>query len=186
MVLLLQTGSAAGRGAALATAAGLAVARASHVALAALGLAALLKASPLAFEAVRFCGAAYLVWLGIGILRAGSPVPGTATFSSRRDASCLRAFRRGLLTNILNPKSLLFCSVLLPQFIRTGQENVADQFLLLGAILVGVGLAFDIAYATAGAALGRLGVRFPLVETTQRWAFSMILIGFGLRLALGT
>lgn len=184
MVLILQTGATAGRGPALATAAGLAIARAAHVTLAALGLAALLTASPMTFEVVRFAGAAYLVWLGIEILRARSVLPDSDEAPKPEGAhSHKSALYRGLLTNILNPKALLFCSVLLPQFIRPGQESVAWQFLLLGVILVAVGLAFDLVYASVGMILGRWIARRPMVQALQRWTFAVILIGFGVRLA---
>ncbi|MBB4020081.1 threonine/homoserine/homoserine lactone efflux protein [Gemmobacter caeni] len=185
MVLILQTGATGGRGPAIATAAGLALARAAHVTLAALGLAALLTTSPMTFEVVRFAGATYLIWLGIQILRARSLLPeATATQTPSRAHSCGSCFYQGLLTNILNPKALLFCSVLLPQFVHAGPESMAGQFLLLGVILVSVGLAFDLVYASAGFVLGRWIARRPLVQTLQRWVFATMLIGFGLRLAL--
>lgn len=69
MILLLQTGARQGKGAALATAVGLGIARGCHVALAALGLAALFKAAPWTFDVVRLAGAAYLLWIGIQCLR---------------------------------------------------------------------------------------------------------------------
>lgn len=94
------------------------------------------------------------------------------------------AARRGFLTNLLNPKALLFCSVLLPQFIRPEQGSVPGQFLVLGAILVGIGLSFDFAYAGAGMLLSRWFARHPLVEFFQRWIFASLLIGFGMPLAL--
>jgi threonine/homoserine/homoserine lactone efflux protein len=184
MVLILQTGALQGRVHALSTAVGLALARAAHVTLAALGLAALLRTAPLAFEIVRFAGAVYLVWLGVAILRARAlTTESTSTPTNERTHSYLAAARRGLLTNISNPKALLFCSVLLPQFIRPELASVSAQFLLLGAILVGVGIAFDLVYASAGAVLGRWIARHPIVQILQRWAFATLLIGFGLRLA---
>ncbi|WP_312594342.1 LysE family translocator, partial [Staphylococcus aureus] len=70
MILLLQTGATEGRAHAIATALGLAAARVIHVALAAFGLATLLRASPVAFDVMRYAGMAYLVWMGIGILRS--------------------------------------------------------------------------------------------------------------------
>lgn len=186
MVLILQTSALSGRTHAFAVAAGLAAARATHVGLAAVGLAALLQAAPTLFDLVRLAGAAYLVWIGIGMLRAAD---------LWREAGSLRAagarrswtasLRRGLLTNLLNPKALLFCSVLLPQFIRADDGNAAGQFLMLGAILVAVGLVFDLAYAGLGAALGRWMARHPLVQRLKKWIFACALIGFGLRLALG-
>ena len=185
MVLILQTGLLRGRRHALAVAAGLAVARATHVLLAAAGLAALLRTMPAAFDVVRIAGAAYLMWLGVSILRSASLVsdlPGPATSDDGR--SSMRAALRGLLTNLLNPKALLFCSVLLPQFVRPESGSVPGQFALLGAILVAIGLMFDIVYAGAGATLSRWAGRSPLAQRLQRWAFATLLLGFGLRLAL--
>lgn len=185
MVLILQTGTLQGRAQALAVAIGLALARAAHVFLAAIGLAALLRTAPWAFEIVRVVGAAYLIWLGVGIVRTRSLSSRGVVMSVRDDRrSGSASVRRGFLTNLLNPKALLFCSVLLPQFIRLEQGSVPGQFLLFGAILVGVGLVFDLAYASAGMLLNRLFVRHPLVEVFQRWTFALLLMGFGVHLAL--
>ncbi len=184
MVLILQTSTLQGRSHALATACGLALARALHVALAALGLAALLRGAPLVFEIVRFAGAAYLAWLGITILVTRSHVVSGETQTRDRRVSYRAAASRGLLTNLLNPKALLFCSVLLPQFVQVGEGSAAGQFLLLGAILVGLGLTFDLIYAGTGLLLVRHIARRPAIGTLQRWTFATLLVLFGLRLAL--
>ncbi|QJP16471.1 LysE family translocator [Starkeya sp. ORNL1] len=184
MILLLQTGASQGRARALATAIGLAAARAAHVALAGLGLAALLRTAPVAFDIVRVAGAAYLIWLGIGILRAPSLLPDESGGPADRPRSHASAVMRGLLTNLLNPKALLFCSVLLPQFIRPEHGSVGAQFLLLGAILVTVGIAFDVLYAFTGSTLGNWLARHRLAKLAQRWGFAALLIGFGTRLAI--
>ncbi|MDI3390965.1 LysE family translocator [Pseudomonas sp. V98_8] len=182
MILLLQTGARHGKGAALATAVGLAIARGCHVVLAALGLAALFKAAPWTFDAVRLVGAAYLLWIGIQCLRTtmlpSLDDPGTTDEKTRWS----EAIRRGLLTNLLNPKALLFCSVLLPQFIDPLNGPVLAQFAVLGLVLVGVGLLFDSAYALTGAALGRWLQRSPSFQRVQQWLFGSLLIGFAVRL----
>ncbi|MCK8683916.1 LysE family translocator [Pseudomonas umsongensis] len=182
MILLLQTGARHGKGAALATAVGLAIARGCHVVLAALGLAALFKAAPWTFDAVRLVGAAYLLWIGIQCLRTtmlpSLDDPGTTDEKTRWS----EAIRRGLLTNLLNPKALLFCSVLLPQFIDPLNGPVLAQFAVLGLVLVGVGLLFDSAYALTGAALGRWLQRSPSCQRVQQWLFGSLLIGFAVRL----
>ena len=182
MILLLQTGARQGRGAALATAIGLAIARGCHVALAALGLAALFKAAPWTFDVVRLAGAAYLLWIGVQCLRS-SLVPDLATGALTATPGQWReAIRRGLLTNLLNPKALLFCSVLLPQFIVNDGAQGLNQFAVLGLLLVGVGLLFDSAYALTGAALGRWLQHSPTAQRVQQWLFGSLLIGFALRL----
>lgn len=184
MILLLQTGASRGRRAALMTAIGLAMARAAHVALAALGLATLFRASPSVFDVVRLAGAAYLVWLGIGILRAPSLVPQPVD-AVPRHAEDQRAVVRGLLTNLLNPKALLFCSVLLPQFLRPDGGPLSVQFLILGIILVGTGILFDVQYALAGDRVGAFLSRRPVWQHVQRWVFGSVLIGFGAQLIAG-
>lgn len=112
MILLLQTGARQGKAAALATAIGLAIARGCHVALAALGLATLFKAAPWTFEVVRLAGAAYLLWLGIQCLRSNMLPNLNANGTAAAKLAWRAAIQRGLLTNLLNPKALLFCSVL--------------------------------------------------------------------------
>jgi threonine/homoserine/homoserine lactone efflux protein len=184
MLLVLHTGSLQGRSRALATAAGLAVARGLHVALAGLGLATLFISAPWTFDAVRYAGAAYLTWIGLQLLRAPTePLPEAPDGTVLRKASHRLAWRRGLLTNLLNPKSLLFCSVLLPQFVHPDRGPVLLQFALLGTLLVAIGLLFDTGYATLGAALQRWFAGSPLKARLQRWTFGSLLIGFGLRLA---
>ncbi|CRL49690.1 LysE family translocator [Pseudomonas sp. URMO17WK12:I11] len=182
MILLLQTGARQGKGAALATAVGLGIARGCHVALAALGLAALFKAAPWTFDVVRLAGAAYLLWMGIQCLRT-TMLPnlnGTETTAVKPRWSA--SIQRGLLTNLLNPKALLFCSVLLPQFIDPHAGSVLRQFAILGMVLVSVGFLFDSAYALVGAALGRWLQRSPSAQRLQQWLFGSLLIGFAVRL----
>ncbi|MFK0682776.1 LysE family translocator [Ochrobactrum sp. BD67] len=182
MILLLQTGAARGRGHALAVAAGLAIARTCHVALAALGLAALLHAFPVAFQCVRIASAGYLVWLAIGILRHPLPtVDAVGGLCERR--SYLASARKGLLTNLLNPKALLFCSVLLPQFVHPANGSIALQFAVLGGIMTTVGLLFDTLYAFTGSSLGTLFKRYPAIQSVQRWGFAALLFGFAAKLA---
>ncbi|MCT8946212.1 Homoserine/homoserine lactone efflux protein [Pseudomonas fluorescens] len=182
MILLLQTGARQGRGAALATAIGLGIARGCHVALAALGLAALFKAAPWTFEVVRLAGAAYLLWIGIQCLRSTLVPNLNGGDVAQTQGQWREAVRRGLLTNLLNPKALLFCSVLLPQFIVADGAPVLTQFAMLGVLLVGVGLLFDSAYALTGAALGRWLQHSPTAQRVQQWLFGSLLIGFALRL----
>ena len=138
------------------------------------------------FDLVRLLGAAYLAWLGLQMLRGGGlALPtsdaGSAPVVPHADR---RALLRGLLTNLLNPKALLFCSVLLPQFVSPEAGSLAVQFAALGAVLVLVGLAFDCAYALAGGRLGRWLASRPRAQRLQQWGFGGLLIGFGVRLAL--
>lgn len=182
MLLVLETGARRDRQAVAATLAGLAVARAAHVTLAAMGLTALVQAVPEAFTALRWIGAGWLVWLGWRILagaaaaRLGPDAMGTAPPP--------QPFRRALLTNLLNPKALLFCSILLPQFVSPDPPSPAAGFLWLGAVLVAVGLLFDAAYAALGTRIGRLTASRPGLALVQQRCAGGILIGFGVHLAV--
>lgn len=181
MILVLQTGATRGRVEALRVAGGLALARALHVALSAIGLAALIQTSDLAYEAVRYAGAVYLVWLGVKLLRA--PSLGLPAEGSDASAMAGAAFRTGLFTNLMNPKALLFCSVLLPQFVHPQAGPAAPQFAILGALLVATGFLFDALFANVGHRIGAFVSGHRLAERMQQWLFGSLLIGFGLRLA---
>ena len=187
MILVLQTGADAGRRPALAVAIGLALARSVHVTVAALGGAALLASAPHLFEVVKGLGAAYLVWLGVAILRSGDhDAFGAHATHGLEDLAPGRAVLRGLFTNLLNPKALLFCTILLPRFVDPAAGDMDARFLLLGVILVAVGLAFDVVFATAGEGLGHLLARSPRLSRLRRWLFGGLLIAFGARLALSS
>lgn len=182
MALVLQTSAARGVRPGMATAAGLGLARATHVTLSACGLAALLKSAPWLYHAVRIVGAAYLVWIAIQIFRSppfhmqveGGPAP----------RALKAAVLRGFLGNMLNPKALLFCSVFLPQFISPAAGAVWMQMLVLGGLLVLVGIVFDLALVFGAVQLGRWLKSHPRAQTVQRWAFSSVLMAFALRLSV--
>ena len=183
MILLLQVGARQGRAAAWSTALGLATARAAHVALTAMGMAALFKALPWTFDIVKFAGAAYLLWLGLNMFKSPAASGPAAVQAEHSVAGSLTtAFLRGLLTNLLNPKALIFCSVLLPQFIDPAAQSVTAQFLLLGSVLVITGLLFDGVYASASVWLSRWLNKSATAQRVQQWLFGTLLIGFALRL----
>lgn len=185
MALILQTSAAGGARRGLLAAAGLACARSLHVTLSACGAAALLRAKPELYTVVRLIGAVYLGYVAWQILRSRSwiPTPGApgAPSALGRPAA---TFCKGLLSNLLNPKALLFCSVLMPQFIRPQAGHLAGQVALLGAMLVAVGLSLDIVYALGASRLSRWLGRHPGAQVLQRWSFSAILFAFALRLSL--
>lgn len=182
MMLMLDTGARSGRSATVATALGLATARSCHLLLSALGVAALMRTWPWLFDLVRVVGALYLAWLGIQVLRHGA---GEARATAAVGASShLAAFRRGLLTNLLNPKALLFCSVLLPQFVHPEQGGVAARLILLGAILLAVGVVSDLFYGLAGRGAGQWMRARPAARRIQNGVFASVLMLFGVRLLL--
>jgi RhtB (resistance to homoserine/threonine) family protein len=124
----LQQGWRAGMVASLGIGCGVFV----HVLAAALGLAALLAASAMAFLVVKLVGAAYLLWLGIGLLRARESTPGAP--ETRLSLPLWRIFRQGFITNVLNPKVALFFLAFVPQFISHDAPSKMLAFIFLGVL----------------------------------------------------
>ena len=152
----LHGGARAGVAAALGIAAGCVV----HALAAASGLAALLALHPGAFVAVQWAGAAWLAWLGLGLLRqswrpaaavAAPPAPTAVAARPRWQAE----FRTGLLTNLLNPKVALFFLAFLPPFVPSGSPHPALSLLLLGGWFVLQGTAFLLLLVATATRLAR-------------------------------
>jgi threonine/homoserine/homoserine lactone efflux protein len=133
-----------------------------HVFAATIGLSALLAASSVAFNLVKWAGAAYLCFVGVKMLLAPAPTPvtaaanGTGAISLRR-ISLRQVFLQGALTNALNPKVALFFLAFLPQFVTTDSPHKAAAFALLGLIFIfnGTLWCLGVAVFAAGAA-GRI------------------------------
>jgi threonine/homoserine/homoserine lactone efflux protein len=134
----LQSGVRAGCVAALGIGAGCAL----HALAAALGLAALLAATPWAFDAARWAGAAYLLWLAAGLARAAGRAPPAAPETTPTPPHLRAVFLQGVLTNVLNPKVALFFLAFLPQFVDAAAPHKAAAFLFLGAVFVVNGTLF--------------------------------------------
>jgi threonine/homoserine/homoserine lactone efflux protein len=160
----LRGGARAGLAAALGIGAGCVV----HALAAAFGLAALLAVSAAAFTAVKAAGAAYLLWLALGLWGAAwrGPAAGTPQGGPGAPArSGWADFRAGALTNVLNPKVALFFLAFLPQFIAPGAAHKTQAFLALGALFVVQGLLFLLAVVALTARLRRL----PASPKLGRW-----------------
>jgi threonine/homoserine/homoserine lactone efflux protein len=158
----LQAGARAGAAAALGIGAGCVV----HTLAAAFGLAALLAVSAAAFNAVKWAGAAYLLWLAFGMARAawrGASPSGVPTAGVSRGAWA--DFRAGLATNVLNPKVVLFFLAFLPQFIAPGTADKTFAFLALGGLFVVQGTLFLLAVVALAARARRL----PASPVVGRW-----------------
>ncbi|ARJ42100.1 homoserine/homoserine lactone efflux protein [Pantoea alhagi] len=137
------------RGAA-ASIAGLQVGLGMHIVLVGIGLGALFSRSLLAFEVLKWAGAAYLVWLGIQQWRAAGAIDldAVAEAMPRR-----RLFQRAVLVNLTNPKSIVFLAALFPQFIIPHQPQAA-QYLVLGVTTIVVDVVVMIGYATLARRIG--------------------------------
>jgi threonine/homoserine/homoserine lactone efflux protein len=169
----------------LATALGVNAGCIVHTLAAAFGLAALLSASAAAFATVKWVGAAYLLWLAIGMLRGAWRGGGAAPIAVQGDAatSGWALFRQGLLTNLLNPKIALFFLALLPQFIGAHAPDKTAAFLYLGAVMVLQSLLFLAGFVVVVASLRRLQPR-PVVRRAIQGTGGLVLLVLSARLAL--
>jgi len=140
MALFLGRTLASGRGAGLAALLGTTAGLYVHTAFAALGLSALLAASPLAYAALKGAGAAYLVFLAVTTLRHGSAFE--VKGATGETVSLRRAFLTGLGVNILNPKIVLFFVTFLPQFVAAGDPHAGVKLAVLGGLYGIIGLPF--------------------------------------------
>ncbi len=181
-ILVLTRGVAQGRGAALVSAVGASLGLVIHSGFAAVGLSALLAQSAVTFSAVKYVGAAYLIYLGVRALLSRE---GFAIHADDAPAPTLRSIlTQAFATNVLNPKVALFFLAFLPQFVEPGAGSAAPQLLLLGLTFALLGLAFLCVLAYFSGALGAHVSDNPTYANVLRWLTGCVLIGLGLRLAL--
>jgi threonine/homoserine/homoserine lactone efflux protein len=178
--LTVRNALAGGRRAGVRTAAGVVAGQAVWTLATSAGIAALLVASRPAFTALRYAGAAYLIYLGVRSLlaavRGGDPPA-----RRQRRPPAVAAFRQGLVSNLANPKSAVFFTSLLPQFAPSGRAPFA-ALLALGLVYCSITLAWLCAYAVAVARVG-VALRRPLVRRAIEAVTGVVLTAFGLRLA---
>ena len=149
-----------------------------HVAAAAFGLSAILAASAVAFDTVRYAGAAYLIYLGYRMIRDREA---DAVLDAALGAR--GTFLQGVTTEILNPKTALFFLSFIPQFVSVREGHVAAQFLMLGAISVTLNTCADLLVACFAGPLGARMKRDRKLRSRQRAASGVAMIGLGVYVA---
>ena len=170
-----------GRASGIAAALGISTGTVIHTFAAALGLSALLATSPQAFFAVKFAGAAYLIYIGVrALLTRANGLPGEATAGEDGRWS---AFRQGIVTNLLNPKVALFFLALMPQFIEAASTQKVAAFLALGLSFVTLGVIWCVVLAIAAAKLRGAFLRRPSMANVLNKVAGAMFIGLGLKLA---
>ena len=174
-----------GRAGGIATAAGVTTGLASWTMASSAGLAALLVASQPLFLAVRLAGAAYLIFLGLqglygAVVRGGHRTDVVRTAKGPRLRRAV-AYRQGLISNLSNPKIVVFFLSLFPQFVNRGEASFA-RLLLLGLIFCTITLTWLTLYAVAVARIGDF-LRRDRVRRSLEAATGLVLIGLGVRLA---
>jgi len=178
---VLARGISQGRAAGLVAALGFAAGISFHTTLAALGVAALLKSSPIAFEAVKLAGAAYLVWIGIKAIRS----KGLSSAHERPSQPLAVVFRQSVIGNLLNPKVTLFFIVFLPQFVNPhGGQSVMLQMFELGGVFMLQTVAVFSVFGVAAGMIGAYLKRRPRVGVWLDRLAGATFIGLGIRVAL--
>jgi threonine/homoserine/homoserine lactone efflux protein len=181
-VLYIVTQSVShGRRAGLVSVAGITTGTLVHIAAATVGLSALLASSALAFDVVKYLGAAYLIVVGIRRL-AGWEREASPALDRTRDLG--RLYRQGIVVNTLNPKTALFFLAFLPQFVDPDRGAAWSQILALGLLFAVLGFVSDAMWALVAGTLGerlRRSRRFPLV---QRYVSGSVFVGLGAVAAL--
>jgi threonine/homoserine/homoserine lactone efflux protein len=149
-----------------------------HVVAAGAGLSAVLAASATAYATIKYAGAAYLVWLGIGMIRSRN-VEQPAESKPRG-----HAFRQGIWTEVLNPKTALFFLSFIPQFVNVSLGHVVVQFLMLGAVSVSLNTTVDLIVVLFAAQLARKMQSSRRFRRNQRVTSGAAMIGLGAYVAL--
>ena len=193
LVLLLTPGPAVlfivarsveqGRAAGLVSVLGIHLGTIVHIVAAAVGLSALLVSSALAFEIVKYLGAAYLVWRGVRTLMARDADPQAPAVAAE---PLRRVFRDGFVVNLLNPKTAIFFLAFLPQFVDPARGPLHWQILALGLTFMGLGMLSDGAFALVAGAAGEFLRRSRRFLRFQRWFAGTSFIGLGITAALAT
>jgi len=182
MIYLLSRSICQGRQAGVISLFGVIAGFLVHMFAAAIGLTALFLAIPLAYELLKWAGAAYLLWLAWQSVRPGAVSPFEA-----RDLppdSPPRLFVMGFLTNLLNPKIAVFYLSVFPQFIRPDHGSVFTQSVELGLVQIAVSFAVNLLIILSAARLAAWFARNPLWLAVQRFFMGFVLAGLALRLAL--
>ncbi|AZO10579.1 MULTISPECIES: LysE family translocator [unclassified Mesorhizobium] len=183
MLLIASRSASQGRASGLATYAGIAAGTYCHALAAAFGLSQLFVAAPIAYDVVRYAGAAYLAYLAWKAFRsegtAFAPVAGLPRYSRAR------IFRQGLLTNLLNPKMALFVLALFPQFVHPEAGSVAGQILMLATVLNLIGLVVNGLVILTASRIGVALSRRTRFQRAPQILLGTVFAGLAARLAFG-
>lgn len=163
-LLVLSLGMARGRRQGIAFGLGCAAGCLNHTLLAALGISALIAASPAAFSVLKTAGGLYLVWLGYQAIHNARPSGATAPASAPENSGQL--FRKGLIANAINPKVVLFFLAFLPQFVDHARADAGLQIAQLGLLFT---LQAALVFAGIGWFAGRIGERLARSPRLGLW-----------------
>jgi threonine/homoserine/homoserine lactone efflux protein len=181
MIYLVSRSVCQGRAAGFVSLAGVAAGFLVYMLCAALGITALVMAVPLAYDALRLAGAAYLLWLAWQAVRPG----GRSVFHVRDlpADSPRRLFAMGLVTNLLNPKIAVMYLSLLPQFVTPETGNVLAQSLTLGLVQICISMSVNAVIVLAAGTMALFLARRPGWLAVQRWLMGTVLAALAVKIA---
>src|SRR6267154_1450724 len=182
MLLIASRSVSQGRASGFATLAGIQAGTYCHALAAAFGLSQLFLAVPLAYDVVRYAGAAYLLYLAWKTLRSTGTV--LAPTAGLRRHPIAAVFRQGLLTNLLNPKMALFVLALFPQFVRPEAGSVAGQIVILATLLNLIGLMVNGLVIFTASQLGQAFAGRNRFSRVPQFLLGSVFAGLAIRLAL--
>ncbi len=182
MLYVIARSVGQGRMAGIASSLGIGVGCIVHTVAVALGLSALLRSVPIAFDVVKYAGAAYLCYLGVRTLISKGDLAMGAHSRVKRD-TLAAIFFQGVVTNVLNPKVALFFLAFLPQFVSAARCPVILQVITLGLLFITSGTLVNIAVALLASQMGDRLARRPTFLRVQRWFTGSIFILLAARIA---
>ncbi|TFV40013.1 LysE family translocator [Bradyrhizobium frederickii] len=182
MIYLISRSITQGPAAGIVSLGGVALGFVFYMLCAAFGITALLLAIPFAYDALRFAGAGYLLWLAWQAVRPG----GRSPFQVRKLAidSPRKLFAMGFVTNLLNPKIAMLYLALLPQFIDPATGSVLAQSIMLGAIQIAISVSVNAMIALAAGSIALFLANRPSWMLVQRWLMGTVLAGLAVRMAV--
>ena len=172
---------AQGRKAGLLSALGISVGCCVHALASALGLSAILAASATAFTLIKLAGGAYLVYLGLRMVFSKPAQAAAATVRDERSHSTI--FWQAMVTNVLNPKVILFYLAFIPQFVRADAPNKMVAFLVLGAAFSIISMGWNSGTALLAGTLARRASRSPKVKVWLERVVGTTFVALGARRA---
>ncbi|MGO4833591.1 LysE family translocator [Rhizobiaceae sp. 2RAB30] len=181
MIYLISRSISQGRMAGLISLGGVALGFVFYLVCAAFGITALLLAVPYAYDALRFGGALYLLWLAWQAVRPGGRSP--FHVKDLPKDSPRRLFMMGFLTNFLNPKIAVMYLSLLPQFVTPENGNVLGQLLALGTTQIAISVSVNAIIAMMAGSIAVFLAGRPFWAVVQRWLMGMVLAGLAIRMA---
>ncbi len=180
IIYVMTRGIAQGRKAALAAAAGFSLGNLVHTTFAIVGLSALITSSATAFQIVKYAGAFYLIYLGIGLFRSNSSI---VLNGKQKPLQHIAIFRQSIIANVLNPKVAVFFLAFFPQFVDESLGHIKLQMLILGCLFV---ILTFFGFGFVGYGSGRIGKWLhakPKISNRIDKIAGSVLVALGLRLA---